>query len=219
MFHPYVYSCFWYIIIYQHNFSVGIPEVSNVFIPDSFSAEPSLLLWIRSILMLLSTRSRTPWPSLRRSTVVGTILGKIQIQRLSTSQLWSGTNPEHCQTVFKTWLETCRERCFSPLVVAVLASGLHWRALVVWRTDLLYLWDWGGVCRRREGAVWGGRGLHLLMGMGMMGVLAVVGARPGGGTTQRRTAADWLRVTTAALLPLTVLQQRHLRQQREERCC
>lgn len=49
---------------------------SKLFIPDSFSVEPSLLLYIRSILMLLSTRSRTPWPSLRRSTLVGTILEK-----------------------------------------------------------------------------------------------------------------------------------------------
>lgn len=69
----------------------------------------------------------------------------------------------------------------SPLVVAVLASGLHQRALVIWRTDLLYLRD---VCRGREGTVWGGGGLHLLMGEGVMGVLDVVGTRPSGGATQ-----------------------------------
>lgn len=84
---------------------------------------------------------------------------------------------------------------------------------MIWRTDLLYLWD---VCRGREGAVWGGQGLHLLMGEGMMGVLDVVGARPSGGPAQRRAAPDRLRVTAAALLPLTVLQQRHLKQQKEE---
>lgn len=73
------------------------------------------------------------------------------------------------------------------------------------------------MCRGREGAVRGSWGLHLLMGRldrVMMGVLVVVGARPGGDARQRRAAADWLRVTTAALLPLPVLQQRHLGQQR-----
>lgn len=112
-------------------------------------------------------------------------------------------------------------RLFSPLVVVVLASGLHRRPLVFWRTDLLYLWDGGGaVSGGGEGAVWGGRGLHLLMAEGLMGVLAaVVGTGPGGGPAERRAAAGRLRVPTAALLPLTVLQQRHLRQQREEGGC
>lgn len=65
--------------------------------------------------------------------------------------------------------------------------------------------------------MWGGRGLHLLMGLGMMGVLDVMGARPGGGAAQGRAAPDRLRVTTAALLPLAVLQQRHLKQQRGQK--
>ena len=50
--------------------------------------------------------------------------------------------------------------------------------------------------------------------MGMRGVLAVVEAGAGWGPTQRRAAAGGLRVAAAALLPLTVLQQRHLVQQR-----
>ena len=65
--------------------------------------------------------------------------------------------------------------------------------------------------------MWGGWRLHLLMGMGGMGILAVMGARPGGGATQGGAAAKGLWVSTAALLPLAVLQQRHLRQQREEK--
>lgn len=46
----------------------------HLFIPDSFSVELLLLLSICSIFMLLSTRSNAPWPSRRRSTLVGTIL-------------------------------------------------------------------------------------------------------------------------------------------------
>lgn len=88
----------------------------------------------------------------------------------------------------------------SPLVVAVLLPGQRRRALVVRRTDLLYLRDGGGVGRRGEGAVRGGRGLHR-MAAGLVGVLAVVGAGAGGGA-----AAAWLRVAAAALLPLAVLQ-------------
>lgn len=57
--------------------------------------------------------------------------------------------------------------------------------------------------------MWGDLGLHLLMAVRMVGVLAIVGARPCGGTAQRRAAGGWLRVTTAALLPLAILQQRH----------
>lgn len=55
--------------------------------------------------------------------------------------------------------------------------------------------------------------MHLLMRMVMMSVLDVMGARPSRGAAERRTAPDWLRVPTATLLPLTVLQQRHLKQQ------
>lgn len=88
--------------------------------------------------------------------------------------------------------------------------------MVVWRTDLLYLWD-GIVCCGTERAVWGGWRLHLLMGMRMMGVLDVVGAGPGGCAAQRWAASNWLRVTTAALLSLTVLKQRHLKQQRRKK--
>lgn len=61
----------------------------------------------------------------------------------------------------------------------------------------------------------GGRWLHLLMGMGVMRVLDVVGAGPGGGSAQRGAAAGRLRVAAAALLPFAILQQRHLGQQRE----
>lgn len=49
------------------------------------------------------------------------------------------------------------------------------------------------------------------MVMRMMGLLVVVGARLCGSATQRgAAAAGWLRVTTTALLPLAVFQQRHL---------
>lgn len=101
---------------------------------------------------------------------------------------------------------------------------------MVWRADLLDLWDGGGgVGRGGEGAVWGGRVLQLMVGMGMMGLLAVVGGRPGGGGTQggdataataATAAAARLCLSAAALLPLAILQQRHLRRQREgERRC
>lgn len=48
------------------------------------------------------------------------------------------------------------------------------------------------------------------MVMRMMGLLVVVGARLCGSATQRGAAAGWLQVTTTALLPLAVFQQRHL---------
>lgn len=69
----------------------------------------------------------------------------------------------------------------SPLVVAVLVPGLHQYALVIRRTDLLYLRD---VCRGGEGTMRGGRGLHLLIGEGVVGVLDVVGTGPSGGAAQ-----------------------------------
>lgn len=88
---------------------------------------------------------------------------------------------------------------------------------MVWRADLFYLRDGGAVDRGGEGAVRGDRALlQLMVGMGMVGVLAVMGDEgAGGGAAHRGAATAGLQVTTAALLPLPVLQQRHLRQQRK----
>lgn len=53
-------------------------------------------------------------------------------------------------------------------------------------------------------------------GWDVRGVLAVVGAWPGGRAAKGRAAAGRLRVAAAPLLPLAVFQQRHLRWQRED---
>lgn len=59
--------------------------------------------------------------------------------------------------------------------------------------------------------MWGGWGLHLLMGQRVMvGVLHVVRGRPGRGAHQRRDAPGGIAIAAAAaapLLPLAVLQQ------------
>lgn len=52
-----------------------------------------------------------------------------------------------------------------------------------------------------------------------MRVLAVLGAEEGGGAAERRVAANGLRIATTALFSFTILQQRHLRQHREEMGC
>lgn len=84
--------------------------------------------------------------------------------------------------------------------------GFTGQQVGVWRTDLFYLWDRSCESCRGEGVVWGGWTLGM-----MLGLLAVVRAGPGPATSSR-----WLRVTTAALLPLTILQQRHLRSRGRE---
>lgn len=83
------------------------------------------------------------------------------------------------------------------------------------QTHFLRLRDGGGAVGSADAGVRGGRGLPPLMGMSVMGVVSVVGARTGVCTVRGRAAASQLRVTAAALLPLPVFQQRHLRQQME----
>lgn len=79
------------------------------------------------------------------------------------------------------------------------------------QTHILRLRDRGRAGGSGEGGVRGGRGLPPLMGMGVMGVVSVVGARAGVCTVHGSAASGRLRVTSAALLPLPVFQQRHLR--------
>lgn len=151
--------------------------------------------------MLLSTRSNTPWPSLRRSTVVGTILRKHNTKVIGSVSCFS---KEHDVSFLLRLVVTVG---LSPLVVALLPSGLRYRPMVVRRTDVLNQWD--------EGALWGDRMLdrllHRLMGMGRKGLRDVLGAQLVEVAGQRQTAPDRLRVTTAYLLPLPVLQQWDLR--------
>ena len=100
--------------------------------------------------------------------------------------------------------------------------------VIRWGADLLDLGDGrGGVGGGGEGAVWGGGGggRGLQVWVVVLGVVVVVGgardhpwrlgpagahgAWSGGGTQVAPTPA-WLRVPATALLPLAILQQRHL---------
>lgn len=77
--------------------------------------------------MLLRARSRAPWPSLRRSTVVGTILEGKKI----TSYLPVSDDQKQQLSIFKTWpIIYLKVNGLTPSLMA----PHHW-LLLSWRLD------------------------------------------------------------------------------------